>query len=81
MLILTRKNGEAVQIGTDIEIKIIESSKNSVKIGIEAPKSILILRSELVSEVAISNQKASATGKNSLDELSKKFQKWEVTQS
>ncbi|CAM2767041.1 carbon storage regulator CsrA [Campylobacter hyointestinalis] len=75
MLILTRKNGEAVQIGTDIEIKIIESSKNSVKIGIEAPKSILILRSELVSEVAISNQKASATGKNSLDELSKKFQK------
>ena len=81
MLILTRKNGEAVQIGADIEIKIIESSKNSVKIGIEAPKSILILRSELVSEVAISNQKASATGKNSLDELSKKFQKWEVTQS
>ncbi|RAZ55210.1 carbon storage regulator CsrA [Campylobacter hyointestinalis] len=75
MLILTRKNGEAVQIGTDIEIKIIESSKNSVKIGIEAPKSILILRSELVNEVAISNQKASATGKNSLDELSKKFQK------
>ncbi|ANE32730.1 carbon storage regulator CsrA [Campylobacter hyointestinalis] len=75
MLILTRKNGEAVQIGADIEIKIIESSKNSVKIGIEAPKSILILRSELVSEVAISNQKASATGKNSLDELSKKFQK------
>ncbi|CUU69361.1 carbon storage regulator [Campylobacter hyointestinalis] len=75
MLILTRKNGEAVQIGADIEIKIIESSKNSVKIGIEAPKSILILRSELVNEVAISNQKASATGKNSLDELSKKFQK------
>ncbi|PPB67209.1 carbon storage regulator CsrA [Campylobacter hyointestinalis] len=75
MLILTRKNGEAVQIGIDIEIKIIESSKNSVKIGIEAPKSILILRSELVNEVAISNQKASATGKNSLDELSKKFQK------
>ncbi|CUU78666.1 carbon storage regulator [Campylobacter hyointestinalis] len=75
MLILTRKNGEAVQIGADIEIKIIESSKNSIKIGIEAPKSILILRSELVNEVAISNQKASATGKNSLDELSKKFQK------
>ncbi|CUU81081.1 carbon storage regulator CsrA [Campylobacter hyointestinalis] len=75
MLILTRKNGEAVQIGADIEIKIIESSKNSVKIGIEAPKSILILRSELVNEVAISNQKASATGKNSLDELSRKFQK------
>lgn len=75
MLILTRKNGEAVQIGADIETKIIESSKNSVKIGIEAPKSILILRSELVNEVAISNQKASATGKNSLDELSKKFQK------
>lgn len=75
MLILTRKNGEAVQIGADIEIKIIESSKNSVKIGIKAPKSILILRSELVNEVAISNQKASATGKNSLDELSKKFQK------
>ncbi|AGZ81572.1 carbon storage regulator CsrA [Campylobacter fetus] len=75
MLILTRKDGESIKIEGNIEIKVIQTLKNGVKIGIEAPKNVMILRSELMNEIANSNLKASLANKNSLNELSKKFQK------
>ncbi|EAJ5693150.1 carbon storage regulator CsrA [Campylobacter fetus] len=75
MLILTRKDGESIKIEGNIEIKVIQTLKNCVKIGIEAPKNVMILRSELINEIANSNLKASLVNKNSLNELSKKFQK------
>ncbi|ABK83117.1 carbon storage regulator CsrA [Campylobacter fetus] len=75
MLILTRKDGESIKIEGNIEIKVIQTLKNGVKIGIEAPKNVMILRSELINEIANSNLKASLVNKNSLNELSKKFQK------
>ncbi len=75
MLILTRKDGESIKIEGNIEIKVIQTLKNGVKIGIEAPKNVMILRSELINEIANANLKASLVNKNSLNELSKKFQK------
>ncbi len=59
MLILSRKNGETLLINNEIEVKIIEISGDKVKIGIEAPKNVKILRKEL-SQTMESN-KASAT--------------------
>lgn len=47
MLILSRKIGEALTVGDDVEIKIIEVSGDKVKIGISAPSDVKILRSEL----------------------------------
>ncbi|WP_162165433.1 carbon storage regulator CsrA [Campylobacter fetus] len=73
MLILTRKDGESIKIEGNIEIKVIQTLKNGVKIGIEAPKNVMILRSELMNEIANSNLKASLANKNSLNELSKSF--------
>lgn len=75
MLILSRKEQENIQIADNIEIKIIQISKNGVKIGIEAPKNILILRGELVKEIKQSNFKASLIDEKSLVELSKKIKK------
>ena len=49
MLVLTRKKGESLIIGDNTELYIMEVTGDSVKIGIEAPKSVKILRSELVS--------------------------------
>jgi carbon storage regulator len=40
MLVLTRKIGESIVIGDDIVVKVIETGKNSVRIGIDAPKHI-----------------------------------------
>ncbi|QIB68394.1 carbon storage regulator [Aminipila butyrica] len=47
MLILTRKQGEAFLIGENIEISISEINGDRVRIAIEAPKEVKILRKEL----------------------------------
>ena len=53
MLVLTRKQGERIQIGDSIVIKVIKSGKNSVKIGIEAPKEVRVMRAELCEEPTV----------------------------
>ena len=47
MLVLTRKRSEKIQIGDDITIKVIRTGRSTVKIGIEAPDHVRVLRSEL----------------------------------
>lgn len=47
MLILTRKADEHIRIGPDITISVFEIEGNRVKIGIDAPRGVNILRSEL----------------------------------
>lgn len=47
MLILRRRAGEALLIGNDIEIQFLELSSQAVKIGIQAPREVPILRKEL----------------------------------
>lgn len=47
MLILSRKPGESLIINEEIELKIIDVSGDKVKIGINAPQNVKILRSEL----------------------------------
>ncbi len=48
MLILTRKLQEGIIIGNDIKIVIVEIRPSKVRIGIEAPRDITILRNELI---------------------------------
>lgn len=48
MLVLSRKAGEALNINGEVEIKIVEISSDKVKIGINAPDNVRILRSELL---------------------------------
>jgi carbon storage regulator len=51
MLILTRKLNEEIKIGSGITVKIISISDNTVKIGIDAPQNIQIVRTELYEKV------------------------------
>ena len=48
MLVLSRKVGERIRIGADITIVLAQIDRNKVRIGIEAPKDIEIIRSELI---------------------------------
>lgn len=48
MLVLSRKTAEAIRIGDDIHITIVSTEGSKVRIGIEAPGDVRILRSELV---------------------------------
>jgi len=47
MLVLTRKHGECIQIGDNITIKVIKTGRNTVKIGIDAPREVPVMRAEL----------------------------------
>ena len=53
MLVLTRKPNESLFIGNDIEIKIISCDKRGIRLGIEAPKEISIVRKELLKEAPL----------------------------
>lgn len=47
MLVLTRKQRESIWIGDDVELTITQIRSNRVQIGINAPKNVVIRRSEL----------------------------------
>lgn len=50
MLILTRRENEALVIGEDIVVTVMGIKGNQVRIGIDAPKDVLVLREELVAD-------------------------------
>ena len=60
MLILTRKIDESIVIADDIFVTVLEISGERVKIGIDAPRSIVILRKELHEQVRQENIEAAA---------------------
>lgn len=56
MLILNRKINEAIVINENITIRILDVVDGKVKIGIDAPRDINILRQEVYDEVKAENQ-------------------------
>lgn len=58
MLVLSRRVGEKLLIGDDIEITIIDSRGDGVRIGIDAPRSMKIHRAEVMDAVKESNSTA-----------------------
>lgn len=48
MLVLSRKENEAIRIGDDIEISVISIEGNRVRLGFSAPREVSIVRSELL---------------------------------
>jgi carbon storage regulator len=50
MLILTRKEDETILIGEYISIKVVEIRGNQVRLGIEAPAGVSIIRGELLEQ-------------------------------
>jgi len=72
MLIITRKKGESLMIGDDIEVTISKLEDGSVKLGIQAPKDISILRKELYEQVKNENQMAMKINMDVLKNIKKK---------
>jgi carbon storage regulator len=58
MLVLTRKVGEEILIGDNINVKVIEISGSKVKLGIEAPADLRIFREEILERVKKENRSA-----------------------
>lgn len=56
MLVLTRKKGEAIHLGSEIEVRVLSVQGNRVRLGIEAPSHIEVRRGELVVELTADGQ-------------------------
>lgn len=69
MLVLTRKCEESLLINGTIEIKIIEISGDKVKMGIQAPGNVKILRKELYQTIRENQQAASPVVSDSLKDM------------
>ena len=61
MLVFTRKSGESLMIGDEIEIRILSVGSEQVKVGIEAPRRIPVHRREVFDAIVEQNLKASAS--------------------
>lgn len=72
MLVITRKKGESILIGDDIEISISKIEDGSVKLAIKAPKEMTILRKELFEEVQNENKEAMNVNLELLKEIKRK---------
>ena len=46
MLVLSRKVGEVLKIGDNIEVMVVKASKNEVRLGITAPKELKVVRDD-----------------------------------
>lgn len=56
MLALSRKQGESIMIGNDVEISILEIKGEQIKIGISAPKSVPVYRKEIYTQIQEANK-------------------------
>jgi len=72
MLILNRKPGESIILGDNIEIRILEIQDGKIKIGIEAPKEVSILRKEVYDSIKTENEKSLEVQVDILQFLTKK---------
>ena len=71
MLVLARKLDESIVIGDNIVVKVVSIENGVVKLGIDAPNDIKIMRNELIQEVTEQNRAAlHKTDTTELDALS-----------
>lgn len=71
MLVVTRKTDESLIIADNIEITVLEVSRDRVKIGISAPKNIKIVRNELIDTQNVNKDSGSSKelNKNAMEAL------------
>lgn len=61
MLVLTRKKGQSIIIGDNIEVTIVEVNGDQVRVGIKAPNEVSIYRREVYLEIEEENKRAAGT--------------------
>ncbi len=65
MLVLSRRPNESILLGDDVEITVVKIDGNHVRIGIRAPKNVVVLRSELAANHTVGRP----TQSNRVEEL------------
>ena len=75
MLVLTRKLGEAIRIGDNVSITVVDFDGKSVKLGIDAPRSVSIHREEVYKRIQDENKNAVSKDKVDLGDIAALFKK------
>lgn len=69
MLVITRKKQESIVIGDNIEISVVDIGNGKVRIGIDAPSSMKIIRKEIIEEVRETNKSSNVHIDLDIDDL------------
>jgi carbon storage regulator len=62
MLVLTRRAGESVMIGSDVVVRVLEIRGDVVRVGVDAPRDVQVHREEVFNAVRAANLEAAAAG-------------------
>ena len=61
MLILTRRVGQSIKIGDEVELTVIQISGDQVRLGITAPRTVRVYRAEVLEQILAENLRAAAS--------------------
>lgn len=75
MLVLSRRIGESIVIGEDVEITVLEVRGDVARIGIRAPRSIAVHRAELLRELEETNKEAASPSADAIAALTRRLGK------
>ena len=70
MLVLTRKLNEKLIINGNIEVVVLEASKNSVRLGVRAPNDVQIYREEIYREIQSANESSLGVNPDDINKIS-----------
>ena len=74
MLVLTRRAGESIVIGDDVRVVVLDVRGDTIRIGIEAPRSVQVHRAEVYAEVQAANA-AAASRRDDLGSVAERLAK------
>lgn len=72
MLVLTRQKNQTIKLGDDVSITIVDIDGDRVRIGIDAPKNLRIMRAEILEEVRQTNKEAVQSNTSFLRHMAQK---------
>jgi len=75
LLILTRKTGETIAIGSDIKVQIIDIRGKQVRLGIMAPNMVPVHRQEIFERIQEANRQAAGLAPDDLSEITSFWEK------
>jgi carbon storage regulator len=73
MLVLTRKPNQSIMIGDDIEVSVLSSTRDKVRLGIQAPREIPVFRKEVYVEIHEQDAAPDAAARAEVDEALKRL--------
>lgn len=63
MLVLSRREGQAIVVGDNVVIRVVEMRGDHVRLGIDAPRSVIVHREEVAEEIKAENRAAGLAAK------------------